>query len=310
MSIKRKEAYFTSDYENNKARVLLWQDEKAAPVGIVQIVHNFGEHIGRYDEFARFLVGNGFAVCGADLPGHGKSVRALSDLGQVLPGAHASMLRDMHTLMRLMKKRCGELPYFVVGQGAGAALAQLFAANFADDLAGAVLCGLFSLPGAAVAFGDGIGNVLDVVPGNTAFPAIAAKLLGTLSGRLLDDDEQLPWLSADMPNRADYLTDPLCGFRLTRELLAEAFTAAEKANYASTLAKYPARFPLLLLGGGKDPLSGFGRGVVAVSDRMVLAGLDPEVILYPGDRNDILHEADKEKVFSEILAFFREAADA
>ena len=52
-----------------------------APRAIVQIVHGMCEHMGRYDEFARFLARNGFAVCGEDHIGHGESASDPAEFG-------------------------------------------------------------------------------------------------------------------------------------------------------------------------------------------------------------------------------------
>ena len=105
MSIIRKEAYFTSCNGVNQIRVLIWQDEQKTPVAVVQIAHGVAEHIGRYDEFARFLAAEGFVVCGNDHLGHGRSVLSEELLGMVEYGDHVNMLRDMNTLHRIMAKR-------------------------------------------------------------------------------------------------------------------------------------------------------------------------------------------------------------
>ena len=41
-----------------------WLPDEGQPRAVVQIVHGVAEHMGRYDAFARFLAGHGFAVCG------------------------------------------------------------------------------------------------------------------------------------------------------------------------------------------------------------------------------------------------------
>ena len=45
---------------------------------IVQVVHGMSEHIHRYDEFARYLCGQGYVVCGDDHIGHGASTEPSS----------------------------------------------------------------------------------------------------------------------------------------------------------------------------------------------------------------------------------------
>ena len=51
----------------------LWLPE-GRPRAVVQIVHGVAEYAGRYGHFARYLANHGFAVCGEDHLGHGKTV--------------------------------------------------------------------------------------------------------------------------------------------------------------------------------------------------------------------------------------------
>ena len=50
----------------------LWLPE-GQPRAVVQIVHGVAEYAGRYDAFARYLTEHGFAVCGEDHLGHGRT---------------------------------------------------------------------------------------------------------------------------------------------------------------------------------------------------------------------------------------------
>ena len=47
-----------------------WTPENGAPRAVLQLVHGISEHIGRYDAFASYLAGCGFAVVGHDHLGH------------------------------------------------------------------------------------------------------------------------------------------------------------------------------------------------------------------------------------------------
>lgn len=50
--------------------IAVWDDTENAK-GVVQLSHGMAEHIQRYDDFARFLCGNGYIVIGDDHRGHG-----------------------------------------------------------------------------------------------------------------------------------------------------------------------------------------------------------------------------------------------
>lgn len=73
------------------------------------------EHIGRYDEFAKYIASNGFVVCGNDHLGHGKSVNDVSELGFIAEkNGDKRLVDDMHILTKIMKKKYPDLPYFLL----------------------------------------------------------------------------------------------------------------------------------------------------------------------------------------------------
>ena len=51
----------------------IWTPE-GEPKAVVQLIHGIAEHIGRYDDFARFLNAHGYVVAADDHMGHGGSV--------------------------------------------------------------------------------------------------------------------------------------------------------------------------------------------------------------------------------------------
>ena len=74
-----------------------------APRALIQISHGMTEHIARYEAFMEYLASLGYAVCGHDHIGHGKTAENDSELGffaqkdgwSILPGdttIHAAVL--------------------------------------------------------------------------------------------------------------------------------------------------------------------------------------------------------------------------
>lgn len=309
MAVIRKEAYFTSSNGVNKIRTLIWQDEESAPVGVVQIAHGVSEHIGRYDDFARFLAVNGFVVCGNDHLGHGKSVESEADLGYVFDGDHVNMVRDMNTLHNIMSKRYPEIPYIIFGHSMGSFLARIYSAAFGDRLSGAIFCGTGQLPAAVTAFEDPVKSLMDKLAENSKSPASIIHIFELFTKKVLKGDDDLSWLSRSKENIENYKNDPLSGVPMSASLAKELVSLAVKASEPSWASKLPENFPVLLISGGKDPIGMFGRGVLAVSDALVMQGLAPEVFLYPADRHEILNEEDNEKVYGDILNFVKAITD-
>ena len=81
------------------------------------------------------------------------------------------------------------------------------------------------------------------------------------------------------------------------------FALAAECSQREWASRLPEALPVMIISGAKDPVGFNGRGPLAVADNLVLAGHDPTVILYPGDRHEILFEADHELVYKDVLAW-------
>lgn len=308
MAIIRKEAYYSSSNLVDNVRALIWQDDTVSPVGIIQIAHGVCEHIGRYDDFARFLASNGFVVCGNDHLGHGKTASE-GNLGYVYEGDHVNMVRDMNTLHNIISKRFPELPYIIFGHSMGSFIARIYTAAFGERLSGAVYCGTGQLPPAMLMLEDPMDYVFDKLPETSGAPASVVSVFEKLMKKILKDSDNLAWLSKSTENHEKYRNDPLSGFDITPSLAKELIALAIKASDPAWASKLPKTLPILLISGAKDPIGMFGRGVLGVSDTLVAAGIEPEVILYPADRHEILNEEDNDKVYGDILKFLKGIID-
>ncbi len=309
MAVIRKEAYYTSSNGVNKIRALIWQDDSASPVGVIQIAHGVCEHIGRYDDFAGFLARNGFVVCGNDHLGHGKTAESEAELGYVADGDNVNMVRDMNTLHNIMAKRCPGLPYIIFGHSMGSFLARIYTAAFGDRLSGAVYCGTGQLPAPVLMLEDPVKYLVDKLPENSATPASVTGIFERVTKKYLRDEDNLAWISRSTANLENYRNDSLTGFPLTPSLSRELIILAVKASDPAWASRLPQELPVLLVSGAKDPIGMFGRGVLRVSDALTAAGLSPEVILYPADRHEILNEDDNDKVYADILEFLKGITD-
>lgn len=303
MAIIRKEAYYSSNDGMHKVRALIWADDTASPIGVLQISHGVCEHIARYDAFARYLVKSGFVVCGNDHLGHGKTSATISDLGWMEPGDHLNMLRDINALYHIMHKRYPSLPYFLFGHSMGSFLARLYAAQFHDELSGLILCGTMQLPAPVLLMNDPVQKLLDRLPEQFSMGDMSNAAFGKVTKKLLKEDDDLAWISKNKQNLENWRADPYCGFPIGNELARELVTLAVKACMPGTVRSLPADYPVMVISGGKDPVGFFGRGVIAFTDQLMEAGVIPEVILYPGDRHEILNEEDHMKVFADVVSF-------
>lgn len=304
MAIVKKEAYFNSSNGVNRVHTLIWEDDSAAPIGILQLTHGMAEHIDRYDSFARFMASNGFVVCGNDHIGHGKSINDRSEIGYFAPAdGDKRLVDDMHILTKIMKKRNPDLPFFLFGHSMGSFCARVYAAHFGEELQGLILCGTGEIPDISSALLPLFDAVCEKYGEKRRVDAIGDLLNKGASLIVGEKDNPLAWLSVDAENRLAYSNDGLCGFTYTLRGYRDMFAVMCEACEASWGYKLPQDLPIFIISGANDPIGSKGRGVLAVADNLVDAGIEPEVVLYPGLRHEILNEEDNDRIYNDILKF-------
>ena len=300
MAIIKKEAWFLSSTGINKIHCEIWEDDVLEKKGVFQIAHGVSEYIDRYDEFARFLASNGYVVCGNDHLGHGGSIESEEDVGFFADeDGDLRMVDDMHILTLIMKKRYPDLPYYLFGHSMGSFCARSYAAAFGAELCGLILCGTGELPAAAAALEAPIRYLCKRFgPRKEVSNALFDKL-STIGIKNKKTDKD--WLSQNAENVERYINDPLCGGELKLGGVRDLLSLANTACSTDWPFLVPIDLPILLISGAKDPVGFNGKGVIAVCDNLESAGINPDVILYPGDRHEILNEDDREKVYADVL---------
>lgn len=302
MAIIRKDAYFLSSTGINKIHCRIWQDDEKEPKAVFQIAHGVSEYIERYDEFACFLAGNGYIVCGNDHLGHGKSVDSLDDLGYTAEeDGDNRMIDDMHILYSIMHKRYPTLPYYLFGHSMGSFCARVYATSFWNELSGLILCGTGELPSAAVVLEEPVKFLCKKLGARASVPAALLDKVQTLMVR--DAKTSKDWLSRNEENVQNYINDPLCGADFKMSLIRDLISLANSACTDEWASLIPPTLPILLISGAKDPVGLNGKGVINVCDNLEDAGHTPTCYLYPGDRHEILFEDDREKIFGDILTW-------
>ena len=153
--IRTTHFHYPSARDGCSIPALVWAPE-GPPRGIVHLVHGISEHIGRYDETARFLAEHGFLVCGEDHLGHGRTVTDGS-YGFFAPeNGWTLAARDVRALRKLEGARHPNLPYFLLGHSMGSFLTRTYLILWPGTVSGAVLMGTGQEPAPLVALGKRI----------------------------------------------------------------------------------------------------------------------------------------------------------
>ena len=283
-----------------------WLPASQQPRAIVQIIHGMCEHIGRYDHFARFLAAQGFAVCGHDHIGHGRSVASLEDLGCLPPKTgKAVMVADVHSLRKLAAERFPELPHILFGHSMGSFVARAYVAKHGEGLVGAVICGTGNQPLALSKGGNLLANILCATKGPRSTSNLIHNMaVGSYGKAIPGATSPHDWISTDLAVIRAYADDPLCGYMFSVGGYAALTDLTGEVVTPVCAGGVPKALSLLYIAGAEDPVGECGKGVRAAADLVKKAGVhDVQTIIYDGMRHEILNEPGKAQVYADVLAW-------
>ncbi len=275
-----------------------WEPE-GSPRAVVQIVHGIAEHIGRYDEFARFLNSQGILVVAEDHMGHGGSVGEGDTLGY-FAGGWFKAVQDTYRLLCNTRMDYPRLPYFLMGHSMGSFMVRTLIAKHPDcGLSGVILSGTGWIHRGLI---NTAGAACTLVGKRNGFDKPNAMLQGLVFGgytsRIEHKRTDCDWLSRDPKVVDAYIADPMCGFTATAGLLRDMMTGLRYIQEPEHLARMKESVPVLFISGSDDPVGGYGRGVKQAANAFRDAGVqDVTVKLYPLCRHELLNEINKEEVF-------------
>lgn len=281
----------------------------APPAGvraIVQINHGLAEHAARYERFATFLAGRGYAVAAHDHRGHGASTAADAALGWFGAGeGFAKVLDDVAAVQAHARERFAGAPLVCFGHSMGAIIAFNFALRSPQDLAGvAVWNTSFDTP-ALLGLMETLLKAERFFKGSDVPSAIAGKAtFDAWNKEFAPNRTAFDWLSRETAEVDKYVADPLCGFPASIGMWL-ALTGAIRAGADDTrLAALPKTLPFHLVGGGADPVSLHGAAIERLGARLKAAGLaDVTTTVYPQTRHECLNDINRHTVMADFAAW-------
>lgn len=247
------------------------------PRAVLVAMHGLKDHSTRYGDWARRLVGRGFAVHGFDMRGHGHSSghRATLDSFDDLTG-------DLDIFMNRVRAQHPGLPVFLVGHSVGGAIVTLYTLQRRPELAGLIVMA----PALRV----------DRSPIEAAATPLAAAMLPNFP-------------VVDTPDE-DFCRDPavvreMAGDPLVYHSVGPARTAAALVDAIGRIWEHADELdvPLLGLHGTVDRLTD-PRGTAELVRRS--HNRDSTLLLYRGLVHDLIHEPEREQVMSDMEQWLEE----
>lgn len=299
--IDREEFTFPSAEGHHQVHAVLWLPEGEVR-GVVQLVHGICEYALRYEPFALYLAGEGFAVAGSDHLGHGRTAKDEGEFGYF--DNWWDLVEDVHTLRTMMAGRFAGKPYFLLGHSMGSFVARTYLIDYPGTLSGCILSGTGQEPAVTVALGKFLTGMGDPHKVNKLFYNLS---IGAYNRKFAPNRTVADWICRDEAVVDAYLADPYCNFQTTAGMNHAMMSGLQYLSKKANLAKMDKDTPVYFFAGDSDPVGAMGEGVKKVAGWFREAGVkDVRMKLYPGGRHEMLNEINREEVFADTLAWLEE----
>ena len=301
--MQKQEFNYMSSNGSTLIHCVKWVPEN--PIGVIQIVHGITEHIDRYEEFANYMVNQGYIVIGNDHLGHGKSI--IKDKPKMYIGELGSwncLVKDINTLYEIITEEY-KLPTYLIGFSLGSFVSRHYLIDYNPIYKKAILVGTGIQPNIVLNILKLIvkGEVKKIGVENTS-KFIRELSFGTYNKQIKDAKTDYDWLTSSEEEINKYINDPLVGKDTTGSLFYELLDGMVYTSKLSNIKKMK-ELPILLLSGTEDPVGSNGIGVKKLLNIYKNNNYDVTLKLYEGKRHDLFHETNKLEVFNDILTYIK-----
>lgn len=269
------------------------------PKAVIQIAHGMCEHSGRYDEFARILVENGYAVCANDHLGHGESHMGHMGTFALRKGGFDYVIQDIHHLFQEMKEKYPDTPLVLLGHSMGSILAALFAEQY-EYLDRLILMGT-PVPNKLTGVADWLLRRNVEKHGYTYQSKLCNFIMwGAESPTIEKKRKSKQWLSYSQRNIENFIQDKKCDFSFTDSANLELVRGLAKwsdANWGQKITD----IPILVIAGRKDSIGGNGKGPRYYYNKLKHFQKKVTLELLDKMKHEVLNEESREITYKIII---------
>lgn len=289
----------------HKLNVVIWKPKDVEKVkAVLQISHGMIEFIERYDEFATYLVQNGYAVVGHDHLGHGNTVNTQDEWGYfVKNNASRTVVEDVYRVTSKIKATFPNTKRILLGHSMGSFIVRRYLMTYGKEIDAAIIMGTGSQPKLTVIGGKLIVKIWKLIYGDKHRSKFLEKVMfGTYNKRFSDNPLGKEWLTKDEEIRKRYCNEPACSFLFTlngNQMILDTLGFIQRQ---ANIDRIPKNLPIFIVAGKDDPVGNYGKGVEHVYNIYKKSGIkDISIRLYENDRHEILNETDRLMVYKDLL---------
>jgi len=271
---------------------------------VIQLIHGMEEHQERYEPFIKFLNKNDFSVVSSNMRGHGKNAPILGHFKD--KNGYKELIEDQKIITKYIEDNFKSQSIYIFAHSMGTIIARVLLQDYSNHYNKVVLSGYPNYQSASH-FGVLVSNIIKSVKN----PKYKSKLLSDLSigqfnKKIKSPKTNFDWVCKNKKVIEEYINDPYCGIGFTCSAYNDLYHLVIKMHKVKEYKNINIDLKLLMLRGLEDSCVGGNKGAEDSRFVLVKSGFkNIEYIDYPKMRHEILGEEDKEKVYNDILLFFK-----
>lgn len=305
MEYKVEELYFKSSNGKNKvyAKILSPIDTRKVK-GIIQFCHGMCEYFDKYMEFYKFMIENGYVVCGHDYIGHGLSIENPSERGFFAErDGYKYLIEDVKNMTDILRERYPYEPLFMIGHSMGSLIARNYAAKYGENIKALLLCGTVG-PVALIDSAISLSNLVISKKGERYRSRKLYQLSLDFANGFNPKSQKFDWTTSDEKEAEITVNDERQNFIFTASAYRDLFKLVKLANSERVIKTVPKNLPIYFFSGSKDPVSENGAGVKRAVKLYKNAKIkNVSFKLYDGCKHEMFRERIRKDVFKDVLDY-------
>lgn len=298
-----KDDFIIDGTHGSKLHVIRWKRDDSKNK-VIHILHGMAEHCERYDDFARFLVKEGYIVYAHDHRKHGRSLDKGQTIGIIDKNdSFKNIIKDVNKVQEFINKNENKPEIILLGHSMGSLICRRYLQEYGSFASKAIIMGTMAAQPLLLRSGSIIGKIIRLFSSKDNRSTFLNNLVvGGFNAFFEPARTSCDWLSRDNEQVDKYLLDELCGYSYTATFYINLFNEVLISQRKSNILRTP-EIPLLLISGNDDPVGLNGVGVKKVHNLYTKLGYEDflTIKLFDNARHEILNEINKEDVYEYII---------
>lgn len=296
------------DPYDNELYVYLWEPQDVEAIGVVQILHGAGEHVGRYEHFAKFLNSLGFIVIGNDHLGHGRTSTNLKYVYFADSKGFYKLNDGVLTIRDYIGEYYPNLPVILFGHSMGSFLGRYTIMYHHKLYDQAIFTGTAVFNNLKLSLATQYAGLIKFLRGKKHISKFLTSMTNDAAYKSMKKNglinSRIEWITADKAIQKEFLESEYCGMPFTVGAQHDLYKFIPQIQDTSKIKKCASSTAIFFINGELDALGGYGDDAKKLFNIYHNNGYtNVKYAVINNARHEVINEIGKENTYKMIGDF-------